>query len=359
MNIQKSLLLISMVFISLLAISAVSAENNISDIAAISDADDSSDVLSVDENVDQVSVADLEKENVIKEEVAADSDELAVPEESEELGFSFGNGTKFSFGNGTKFDFKNITFSDGNGTNFNLGDLLNGTFTFGNGTQFNFTSLGNGTIGFNGTNFDIKSLTNGTNGTGFDISSILNMFGGNKLSANATDMTEVYSGPVTFKATILQSDKPVESGKDVIFSIDNKDYIARTDANGTASLKINLAAGEHYIFTQYNNEVLAKNIITIKKAASKITAKAKSYKASVKTKKYVITLKNNKGKVIKKAKVTLTVKGKTYKATTNSKGKATFKITKLTKKGKHTAKIKFAGNNYYKASSASKKITIK
>lgn len=358
MNIQKSLLLISMVFISLLAISAVSAENNVSDIAAISDADDSSDVLSVDENADQVSVVDVEKENVIKE-AAADSDELAVPEESEELGFSFGNGTTFSFGNGTKFDFKNITFSDGNGTNFNLGDLLNGTFTFGNGTQFNFTSLGNGTIGFNGTTFDIKSLTNGTNGTGFDISSILNMFGGNKLSANATDMTEVYSGPVTFKATILQSDKPVESGKDVIFTVNNKDYIARTDANGTASLKITLAAGEHYIFTQYNNEVLAKNIITIKKAASKITAKAKSYKASAKTKKYVITLKSSKGKAIKKAKLTLKVNGKTYKATTTSKGKAIFKITKFTKKGKFTAKIKFAGNNYYKASSVSKKITIK
>lgn len=355
MNIQKSLLLISMVFISLLAISAVSAENNVSDIAAISDADDSSDVLSVDENADQVSVVDVEKENVIKE-AAADSDELAVPEESEELGFSFGNGTTFSFGNGTKFDFKNITFSDGNGTNFNLGDLLNGTFTFGNGTQFNFSSLGNGTIGFNGTNFNISSLTNGT---GFDISSILNMFGGNKLSANATDMTEVYSGPVTFKATILESDKPVESGKDVIFTIDNKDYIARTDANGTASLEINLAAGEHYIFTQYNNEVLAKNIITIKKAASKITAKAKSYKASAKTKKYVITLKNKKGKAIKKAKLTLKVNGKTYKATTASNGKAIFKITKLTKKGKFTAKIKFAGNGYYKASSASKKITIK
>ena len=362
MNIQKSLLLISMVFISLLAISAVSAENNVSDIAAISDADDSSDVLSVDENADQVSVVDVEKENVIKE-AAADSDELAVPEESEELGFSFGNGTTFNFGEGTgfsfgngTFDFKNITFSDGNGTNFNFGDLLNGTFTFGNGTQFNFSSLGNGTIGFNGTNFNISSLTNGT---GFDISSIMNMFGGNKLSANATDITEVYSGPVTFKATILESDKPVESGKDVIFTIDNKDYIARTDANGTASLEINLAAGEHYIFTQYNNEALAKNIITIKKATSKITAKAKSYKASAKTKKYVITLKSKKGKAIKKAKLTLKVNGKTYKATTASNGKAIFKITKLTKKGKFTAKIKFAGNGYYKASSASKKITIK
>ena len=70
-------------------------------------------------------------------------------------------------------------------------------------------------------------------------------------------------------------------------------------------------------------------------------------------------MKNSKGKVIKKAKVTLKVNGKTYKATTTSKGKATFKITKLTKKGKYTAKIKFAGNGYYKASSASKTITLR
>ena len=44
-------------------------------------------------------------------------------------------------------------------------------------------------------------------------------------------------------------------------------------------------------------------------------------------------LKNNVGKAIKNAKVTLKVKGKTYKAKTNSKGKATFKIKNLKKKG--------------------------
>ena len=70
-------------------------------------------------------------------------------------------------------------------------------------------------------------------------------------------------------------------------------------------------------------------------------------------------MKNNKKQAMKKVKVTLKVKGKTYKATTNAKGKAVFKITKLTKKGKYTAKVTFAGNKYYSALNKTVKITVK
>jgi hypothetical protein len=68
-------------------------------------------------------------------------------------------------------------------------------------------------------------------------------------------------------------------------------------------------------------------------------------------------LKDNTGKAIKKAKVTLKVKGKTYKAKTNSKGKATFKIKKLTKKGTYKATVIFKGNKYY--NKLVKKVKIK
>ena len=99
--------------------------------------------------------------------------------------------------------------------------------------------------------------------------------------------------------------------------------------------------------------------ITINKEKSKITSKSKKFKRSVKTKKYAITLKDSRGKAIKNMKVYIKIKGKTYKATTSSKGKATFKIKKLTKKGKYTSKITFRGNAYYKAASKKVKITIK
>ena len=94
------------------------------------------------------------------------------------------------------------------------------------------------------------------------------------------------------------------------------------------------------------------------KKASKITAKKKTFKKSLKTKKYTVTLKSGKTP-IKKVKLIIKIGRKTFKATTNSKGKATFKIKKLTKKGKYTAKITFKGNKYYKATTKKVKIVLK
>ena len=97
--------------------------------------------------------------------------------------------------------------------------------------------------------------------------------------------------------------------------------------------------------------------VTVKKATPKLTAKKKTFKRSVKVKKYSIVLKNNVGKAIKKAKVTIKIGKKTYTAKTNSKGKATFKIKKLIKKGKYKAKISYKGNKYY--NKVTKKVNIR
>ena len=44
---------------------------------------------------------------------------------------------------------------------------------------------------------------------------------------------------------------------------------------------------------------------------------------------------------------------------TNSKGKATFKLKKLTKKGKYKATVKFAGSKYYTKVTKKVRITVK
>ncbi|WP_410319244.1 Ig-like domain-containing protein [Methanobrevibacter sp.] len=136
-----------------------------------------------------------------------------------------------------------------------------------------------------------------------------------------------------------------------------------TDKNGQVKVSTKGLAPKAYTakITFNGNSIYdksTKNVkVTVKKAASKIAAKAKTFKTITKTKKYAIVLKNNVNKAISKVTVYLKVGGKTYKATTNSKGKATFKITKLSKKGTYKAAITFKGNAYY--NKATKKVTIK
>ena len=70
-------------------------------------------------------------------------------------------------------------------------------------------------------------------------------------------------------------------------------------------------------------------------------------------------MKNNQNKAMKNIKVTIKVNKKTYTAKTNAKGKATFKIKKLTKKGKYNAVVTYKGNKYYNKVTKKTKIIVK
>ena len=162
------------------------------------------------------------------------------------------------------------------------------------------------------------------------------------------------------------------ANQNVVFAINGLVHNKTTDANGVAHLQINLQDANKYtcapcyLGNATYDATFASAMLTVVKKPITITAAAKSYKSTVKTKKYTVTLKTIKGssadgKTYLSAgkKVTLKINGKTYTAKINSKGQATFKITKLTKKGKFQAVIKFAGDKIYKASSKKVKITIK
>ena len=168
-----------------------------------------------------------------------------------------------------------------------------------------------------------------------------------------------------YSVTLKDANGSVLANKSITIAYNGNTYKATTNANGVATVTLKATAtGSKYATVSFAGDDVYKATtkkVTIKvtKQATKITAAKKTFKVKTKTKKYTITLKDSKGKAIAKAKVTIKVKGKTYKATTNSKGKATFKITKLTKKGTYTATVKFAATKYYTASKKSVKITVK
>ncbi len=173
-------------------------------------------------------------------------------------------------------------------------------------------------------------------------------------------LTKVKSG-YTIKIVLKDSEGKVIAKSQI--TVNGKTF--NTDANGVVNYKVSASkAGTQTLTLKYaGTSEIAGTTATVKvkitKEATKLTAKKKTFKAKKKVKKYKVVLKDSKKKAIKKVKVSLKVKGKKYTVKTNKKGKAVFKIKNLKKKGTYKAKVKFAGNKYYKASSKKVKIKVK
>ena len=169
----------------------------------------------------------------------------------------------------------------------------------------------------------------------------------------------VYGKALSFSVKVTNANGKALAGKKVVIVFNGKTYTKITNAKGLVTFSISSTTVPKTYACKISCEGVTKTVkIVIQKAAVKLKAPAKAFKQNKNIKKYTVTLKNNNNKAIKNIKITLKVNKKTYTAKTNAKGVATFKI-KIIKKGNYTAKIKFAGNKYYKAASKSAKIKIK
>ena len=174
----------------------------------------------------------------------------------------------------------------------------------------------------------------------------------------------VYNNAGYLTATLIGVDGKAIAGKTIRVSFNGVRTLT-TDSNGQIRLLVSNLAPNTYnaVFTfDGDGSYLASSAsakVIVAKGASKIVAKNAKFKKSKKVKKYSVTLKDARGMAIKKVRLTLKVKGKTYKATTNAKGKATFKIKNLKKKGKFKATVRFAGNAFYNGATKKVRITVK
>ena len=270
---------------------------------------------------------------------------------------------------------------------------LNSTLTVNNVT-FDYKSIGfiavtfTGATGVNATVLNQYQANVTVNGTNITISNL----NAGKYTLQVTTIAEENYNPITKTASITVNKlKTALSAKSIatVYNVNKNLVITLKDSKGNALNGVNITVqlkntktyttknGQIKVSTKglapkvytakitfkgnTNYEKTSKNTVkvTVKKATPKITAKKKTFKRTVKTKKYNIALKTNLKKAMKGVKVTLKVNKKTYSAKTNKKGIATFKITKLTKTGKYTSVVKFAGNKYYNAKAVKQKIIVK
>jgi hypothetical protein len=264
-----------------------------------------------------------------------------------------------------------------------MGDALaNKTITYTvNGVQVNITTDENGFFAFNATSPATVEIAYA--GDDFYLPSNITLklndlapvrqatqFNSSDFTQYACDFYEgERGGNFTFQL-VDEMGNPI-ANKTIYIGYNGVTLNRTTDENGFANVQINLKNAGLYTFVivflgdEDYNATMAVHKVTIEKKTTSISASAKTYKATAKTKKYTVTLKTIKGSSIdgktylaKGKKVSLKINGKTYTAKTNAKGQATFSL-KITKKGKFTAKVSFAGDNTYKEANKSVKLTIK
>ena len=147
----------------------------------------------------------------------------------------------------------------------------------------------------------------------------------------AKDITKYYKGSTQYSATFLDAYGNPLANTDVKITVNGVSYTKKTNANGVASLAINLKPGTYKVVavnpaTGYS---LTKNF----KILSTISAKNIS-KVYTDNRKFTATFYKSNGKVLANKKVKFKINGKTYKVKTNSKGVASLSLKNL-KKGKY------------------------
>ncbi len=304
-----------MVILSLFAIGAVSASEDVSDTVVMSDIEDGATVGS---GIDE------------------------VVEDGENPGTDPNPGTgEPGTGDNPGTDPNPGTGEPGTGDNPGTGDQNNPTTPTNPMENF----FGNGSFDMGGMG-DMSQYMN-MNMSSFmgmfgdmDMGSLMGMFGGAGATntIKASNLNKYYTKTTSYKVTLLDSSNKAVAGKYVVFTINNKEYNVKTNSKGVATLKLKLKPGTYYITAEYDNVIVKKrikikNVLTTKNLVKKVK----------KLGKFNVKVLNSKGKPYAKRIVKIKFRGKTYKIKTNKKGIATFKVSKKLKKGKYTIKTMYNG----------------
>lgn len=131
------------------------------------------------------------------------------------------------------------------------------------------------------------------------------------------DVTQLYGAGKVYKVRIYNATtaKAVGAGKIVKFRINGKTYNVKTDKNGWATFKFNLAPKTYTVRASFDgysvsNKIVVKPLISARNILGK----------NIKKLDFKVKAIDSKGKVAKNKVITVKFRGNTYKAKTNAKG---------------------------------------
>ena len=300
----KNIFLITIILLSILSVSAISAEE-------ISDVDNGVDVISDD----VISAAD------VNEEISLEDSAVIAAEEGNSSDTT-GNDTQSSikssdlvkyYKNDTQFI---ATFYDNDG---NI--LVNHTvFLKINSVTYNRTTNDSGSVKFSINlgpgDYTIETTNPVTNESVTNTVKVLS-------TINAADITKYFRNGTQFYATILNSQGIPAANTTVTFNINGVFYNRTTNPNGTARLNINLSPGKYVITSEntLNGDKVANNITVL----STINGKdiTKYFKNDTQ---YYANFTDGQGNPLANTTIEFNINGVFYNRTTNPNGTARLNI---------------------------------
>ena len=389
---KKILLTLLILLTAVLTVGAISASDvNVTDSYATNLVDDTSDVsvplentadsseisVSSDSNVDNgSSKVSLSSEEVLESE---DSNILSTNSNSDNLSSSDSGVANLSASNSVAVSDSGVSSKIDVSKTITAKDI---TKYYKGSTQYSATFLD--AYGKPLANTDVKITVNGvsytkkTNANGVASLSVnlkpgtykvvaVNPATGYSLTRNfkilstitASNVYKVYTDGRKFTATFYKSSGKVLANKKVKFQINGKTYTVKTNSKGVASLSLKYLTKGTYKIISYNRDGLTKTnkVKVVKYSTTSLTTTAYTFLKSD-SKKIKVKLLNQYGYAPGKGKIiTFNINGKTYTAKTNKYGNAQLTLPSLNE-GMYTVKYSFAGNEFYKKSSASNRLYV-
>ena len=177
-------------------------------------------------------------------------------------------------------------------------------------------------------------------------------------SLEGNNVNKVYGESKYYTATFWDI-RTVLSNADVTFTIGNKKYASKTDANGVAILKEDLKPGKYYVTAinpvskeQITNKIIVQKDTTTINGDSQVYVPINNYCYY-----YSVVVTSNHGTPVKNSKVSFSIANNTLSANTDGYGKATVLIPTLAK-GTYNISYTFDENDYYYSSNSSGKISF-